>query len=756
MESCWRGAVVALADRAWRAVGAVCLLLLALAGPPVVGAEVAPPAAAAESAAELAPGQVRQLLGLLADPAVRDWITRQAGEGPAAPPAPSAVAEATAVEAGVQAYIARRLTVLRAHVSGLVAAMPTIPDELLRAGTTLRLEVAERGLALTAMLVTAFAALGFGAEWLFWWLTATWRRRIVDAPLATVDDRLRAVVRRLVYGVLVVATFALGSLGAFLALAWPPLLQEVVTAGLFVVLVVRTAAALGRILLAPGAPRFRVLPMPQASAEHWFLWFQVIAGYAAAEFVVFGLLRTLGVSGPARAVLIQAWAFGGMVITLVALFRRPAHREGLPRARNRTRLVAAALVLANLARTVGAFPLAVLLLVAVTLPAALGAARRAVAHLLRPPGSESSGTEPPRVGAAMLERGLQAALILAAAWLVARAFGLGLDALSRDGTAAAGLARGVLDAVAVLLAADLAWHLARSWIDRRLFEAAQGTPTSGALVAGGDGGGGDAHATAGSPLPPEELRHRARLLTLLPILRNVGFVVLAAMAVLMALSALGVQVGPLLAGAGVVGVAVGFGAQTLVKDIISGMFYLLDDAFRVGEYVQTGSYKGTVESFSLRSVKLRHHRGPLTTVPFGELGAIENLSRDWVIDKITVGVTYDTDLDKLKRVVKQVSKEIMADPELAPGILEPLKSQGVYQLGDFAIQVRMKIMTKPGQQFTVRRAIYSKIKKAFGANGIKFATPTVSVAGGDAPGAEAAAAAEQARQVSLQQRPAAE
>ena len=122
----------------------------------------------------------------------------------------------------------------------------------------------------------------------------------------------------------------------------------------------------------------------------------------------------------------------------------------------------------------------------------------------------------------------------------------------------------------------------------------------------------------------------------------------------MALSALGVQIGPLIAGAGVVGVAVGFGAQTLVKDVISGMFYLLDDAFRVGEYIQSGSYKGTVESFSLRSVKLRHHRGPLYTVPFGELGAVQNMSRDWVIDKMSVGVTYDTDLDKVKKLIKQI------------------------------------------------------------------------------------------------------
>ena len=122
--------------------------------------------------------------------------------------------------------------------------------------------------------------------------------------------------------------------------------------------------------------------------------------------------------------------------------------------------------------------------------------------------------------------------------------------------------------------------------------------------------------------------------TLLPILRNILFIVFLVMAALMALSAMGVQIAPLIAGAGVVGVAVGFGAQTLVKDVISGIFYLLDDAFRVGEYIISGSYKGTVESFSLRSIKLRHHRGYLYTVPFGSLGAVQNMSRDWVIDKL--------------------------------------------------------------------------------------------------------------------------
>jgi small-conductance mechanosensitive channel len=241
----------------------------------------------------------------------------------------------------------------------------------------------------------------------------------------------------------------------------------------------------------------------------------------------------------------------------------------------------------------------------------------------------------------------------------------------------------------------------------------------------------------------DEARRAARLRTLLPILRNALFVVLVVVAGLMALAALGVEIGPLIAGAGVVGIAIGFGAQALVRDIVSGMFYLLDDAFRVGEYIQSGNYKGTVESFSLRSVKLRHHRGPLYIVPFGQLGAIQNMSRDWVIDKLTVSVTYDTDLDQVKKLVKQIGKELLQDPELAPHILETLKMQGVEEFGDFAIQVRMKIMTKPGEQFVIRRRIYALIKKAFDANGVKFAFPTVQIAGGE-PTVAVAAAAKQA------------
>jgi small-conductance mechanosensitive channel len=272
------------------------------------------------------------------------------------------------------------------------------------------------------------------------------------------------------------------------------------------------------------------------------------------------------------------------------------------------------------------------------------------------------------------------------------------------------------------LLAWVAWELTRTAIDRRL--AAEKGPT--AAEPGEIGGEG-----------------ASRLATLLPLFRVFLLSTILVMATLSILAALGVNILPLLAGASVVGLALGFGAQTLVKDVISGMFFLIDDAFRLGEYIRSGDYKGTVEAIGLRALKLRHHRGPISIVPYGALDVIENTSRDWVIDKMTIGITYDSDLDKVRKLLKKIGQEIAEDPEFAPHILEPLKMQGVEQFGDFAIQIRIKMKTKPNQQFAIRRRAYTMIKKAFEANGIHFAFPTVQVAGG---GGATAAVAQQALQ----------
>src|SRR3954453_12373766 len=298
-----------------RVLVALALSLALLAGrAPVALADAAP-------AAGPTPEQVRQLLGLLADPAVRDWIARGAPAPPAADsPPPPAQQPVTLGQ-----YLRERLVANRPPLIGLAPAAPAVPDELAHAWLILSLEFEEQGLLSVLLLIAAFAALGFGIHRLFWHLTRGWRRRVIAAPLDTVRERLSIVFQRLLYGVLNVAAFGLGSVGAFLAFSWPPLLQEIVLAGLLVLLVIMTAHALGRFALAPGGPRFRVLPMPQAPAEHWFLWLRVIAGYLALEFAILDLLRTLGVSQPVRDLLTLAWGVGGLTLCLVALFRRPAY-----------------------------------------------------------------------------------------------------------------------------------------------------------------------------------------------------------------------------------------------------------------------------------------------------------------------------------------------------------------------------------------------------------------------------------------------
>jgi len=261
------------------------------------------------------------------------------------------------------------------------------------------------------------------------------------------------------------------------------------------------------------------------------------------------------------------------------------------------------------------------------------------------------------------------------------------------------IARGLLEALVILVIADLLWQVVRVLIDARL---ADGVALTDLL----DG---------------DQQRRRARLHTLLPVLRNFALFIVLVMASLSALAAMGLQIGPLLAGAGVVGIAVGFGAQTLVRDIISGIFFLLDDAFRVGEYIESGGIRGTVESFSLRSVKLRHINGQLHTVPFGDLKAITNFSRDWVVETLQVIVTYATDLDLLDRVVESVSDDLMADPATAPEMIEPLRSLGVQAMTDTGLQVGMMFKTRPGHQYGVRRAVFSRIKLAFAVHDIRFA-----------------------------------
>ncbi|MEM9578640.1 MAG: mechanosensitive ion channel family protein [Pseudomonadota bacterium] len=266
----------------------------------------------------------------------------------------------------------------------------------------------------------------------------------------------------------------------------------------------------------------------------------------------------------------------------------------------------------------------------------------------------------------------------------------------------------LLDVMVILFIGYIVYHAFRIWIDNKIAEE-QGDAEEGEL--GDEGGGSSA----------------SRLATLLPLFRNFILIVLVVTIGLIILMEMGVNVGPLFAGAGVVGVAVGFGSQALVRDIFSGGFFLFDDAFRKGEYLDVGGVKGTVEKISVRSFQLRHHLGALHTIPFGEIQVMTNYSRDWVIMKLPLRVTYDTDVEKVRKLIKKLGVELLDDPVIGDNFIQPLKSQGVIEMQDSAMIIRVKFMTKPGDQWLVRKRVYEEIRILFEREGITFAHKEVTV-----------------------------
>jgi small-conductance mechanosensitive channel len=279
----------------------------------------------------------------------------------------------------------------------------------------------------------------------------------------------------------------------------------------------------------------------------------------------------------------------------------------------------------------------------------------------------------------------------------------------------------VLSVVVTVLLGFICWEFVKARIDSRL---RQEMPAASDDMEEWSGTGG------------------SRVGTLLLLLRKFVLTVLFVIVSLIVLSSIGVNIGPLIAGAGVIGLAIGFGAQTLVRDIIAGVFFLIDDSFRVGDYVESTGVKGMVEKISLRSIKLRHPRGMVYTVPFGNLKSITNFSRDYTITKLDFRVGFGTDLEKVRKIIKKINKNLRKDEAVNRVMLDDLKSQGVKEFDDSAMIVRVKFKTLPGEQFKVRKEVYRMIQEEFRASGIEFAHRNVTVYMPPEPRAREAAAGE--------------
>jgi moderate conductance mechanosensitive channel len=291
--------------------------------------------------------------------------------------------------------------------------------------------------------------------------------------------------------------------------------------------------------------------------------------------------------------------------------------------------------------------------------------------------------------------------ILGAAWLGET---WGLDLVDpAPGTIERLFVRPALEAAATVVAAWILWTALSAVIDEKM-------PPPAAP--------GDEDETPGSA---------SRLDTLLPLLRNTLLIGLAVVAVIVALATLGLDIGPLLAGLGVVGIAIGFGAQSLVRDVISGLFFLMEDAFRVGEYIDTGRLRGTVEGMSLRSVRMRHQNGQVHTVPFGQVLSVTNFSRDWSVIKFNLQLVPTADIEMVRKIIKRVGQELLDDPEIGADFIQPLKMQGVIDVLQTALVVRCKFTATPIRPTYLQRRALQRLIEAFNAADIHFAAPNFTM-----------------------------
>src|SRR4030066_922179 len=223
------------------------------------------------------------------------------------------------------------------------------------------------------------------------------------------------------------------------------------------------------------------------------------------------------------------------------------------------------------------------------------------------------------------------------------------------------------------------------------------------------------------PLQAAEAKKRAH--TLGNTLRHTLLIVISFIGLLMILGELGIQLGPLLATAGIGALAIGFGAQSLVKDVISGFFILLENQYRIGDVIEVAGVSGLVESVNLRKTVLRDLEGKVHTIPNGEVKTVSNLSKEWASSVMDIGISYRDDIDQIVDLLVQIGKEMESEEPYKSAILEPLQVLGVEKFDESQMVIRMMVKTAPLKQWDVGRELRRKIKKRFDEKGIQTSLP---------------------------------
>lgn len=601
-------------------------------------------------------------------------------------------------------------------------------------------DVGTHGLMRLIMFTVIFVGVGIIAELIYRRATAP-MCAFVEAQTPTLFvNKLKQIAVLSILSLLSLTVFAIGSIGTFMIFDWTEIMKKALMSLLMAFFMLRILMIALQFLFAPQADGLRMINLDPLAAKTLT---KTIAIAAAISLFAFGLAGVFSAAETMvasdiilfdMAVILTVVSFCIASLSLGRFFA--AHNSGdqveaiaLPTsiARLWPAIVCAWLIVTGAVAIIGAerglkalLAIGFACLFDVTLRNIIESQHRKKAQIAEQLAEQQNIAaeaaaieaeeefEPVQpkmpVFTSVLKRAvrlLALVFVLASMW---RIWGLDRLALSTD----AGIFARIIDAsteiIMVLLIADLVWSLIRTYLDERMSNTNQGN-------AGDEGGG--------SGL--------SRIETLLPLLKNFALTVIVTMVTMLTLSSLGVDIGPLIAGAGVVGLAIGFGSQALVRDVVAGVFFLLDDAFRLGEYIEVDNLRGRVENISIRSMQLRHHRGPLQTVPFGEIKSIVNHSRDWVIVKLEFRVPFETDVNKIKKLVKKLAAQLLEDPLIGDSFIEPLKSQGVRRMEEFNMVIGLKYTSKPGEQFTIRKTVYQSVLAMFKENGIQMASRNVKV-----------------------------
>jgi small-conductance mechanosensitive channel len=617
-------------------------------------------------------------------------------------------------------------------------AVMKVPTLIAREGEAIRSFVNgfEGSQLLTLFLYTAIAlAAGYAAERGFGYFTQRWVTAPPEHDNSSLQGALRYLFRRFLREIVGLVVFYIVLRNVGLALLSPQQLAFAAPFVTFLIWMPRVAAAVGRFLLAPERPALRLINVDDHWAKYLFrnqIGLVFLAGLTM--FVVdfnmkngiMGLETRIGfwfdTAVYVYIIIIAIQARDGLISMMRGWDPEPnAFDEAIARGYPYFAIAVAAVMWVFVNTLVGLNQVTALLggahyvtmfwlLMAPALDTLIRALTR---HLLPPmigdgPIAEEAYHSTKR---GYIKIGRVVAIIFVVL-MIARAWDINLMNMAAAGVGAQ-FADNLIGFILTVAIGYIVYEGVSLWINRRL--AREQTQLAGAPSeddVGGDGGG------AG----------KSRLSTVLPLARITAQTAIVVIFGLLAIGSLGIDITPLLAGAGILGLAIGFGAQKLVSDVVSGVFFLIDDAFRKGEYVDTGDVAGTVEKISIRSMQLRHHRGAVHTIPYGEIHKLTNFSRDWVIMKLKFTVPFETDANKVKKIFKEIGREMSEDPLYKDDFLQPFKSQGVLDFDDVGMVVRGKFMAKPGTQFTLRKEIFNKVKAKFAENGIDFARREVRVA----------------------------